>query len=191
MSVTKTIVVPGRQTFRPVPLTNGQCKGDHLHFRGAAREIYKYLRLLAQNHGGFIFASVENITAHTKNWKDQPFTYSTRQCKRILKMFRTLRILGERTTREVHGRIYHGWQFAEHNFWAETQGDICEFKRWLEYEDSFQSFSKQNVTQDVTEDVTQDVTELGKDVTQDVTQPSDIVVAKTVAGKSLQALAVS
>jgi hypothetical protein len=177
--------LPGRSNFQPVVLQSGQCKGDHLHFKGAAREVYKYLKLLAAKHGGFVFPSVDNIAAHTKNWKKEPFTYSPRECKRVLKLFRQFGILGDRTTRVIHGRTYRGWQFAEHVFWAEAQGDICELKRWLEYENSFQQYNRQNVTQDVTQNVTEDVTQPGEDVTQDVTQQSDIMLDNPLTPKVL------
>jgi hypothetical protein len=143
-------VVPGRLTFRPVPLNeDGQCKGEHLHFKGVAREVYSYLKLLAANHGGFVFASVENIAQHTKDWKRKK-QHSERQVKRILKMFREFKVLGPRQTRQLNGRTYQGWPVVEHVFWAENQGHICEFKHWLEYEDSFQQSKQQNVTALVT-----------------------------------------
>ena len=126
----------GRQTFVPLSLKNGSCPGDHLHFRGAAREIYKYLRLLSTRHGGFVFPSIKNIAAHTKNWKKQPSPYSYKQCWRILKLFQKLGILSEYRAVVIRGRTYHGWQFADHHWWAETQGDICEFKYWVEYEEA-------------------------------------------------------
>jgi len=112
------------------------------------------LKLLGANHGGFVFPSVKDITKHTtRKWKNKQ-SYCPRQVKRILKMFQQFGVLGERTTRKIHGRIYHGWQLVDHVFWAETQGHICELKTWLEYEESFQQYKQQNVTQDVPQLVT-------------------------------------
>ena len=127
------------KSFIPLWLEDGKCPNDKRHFKGAAREVYGYLRFLAQRHGGFVFASVPNITKHTKIWADKNGkTFSQRQCERIIRAFRVLGILGARTTRTVHKRQYSGWQFHEHESWAESGGGMCEFKHWEEYESSYQ-----------------------------------------------------
>jgi hypothetical protein len=130
-----TVLSIDSRSFRPVPLKNGRCPNDEWHFKGAAREVYSYLKLLGQNHGGFVFCSVGDIVRHTKRWskKGQPYGEST--VKRILAMFRQLGVIGSYETRKIHGRTYHGWQFGRHEFWAQTYGDFCDFKDW----DSLQS----------------------------------------------------
>jgi hypothetical protein len=135
--------------YVPVSLNNGVCPNAEHHFRGAAREVYSYLKLLAANHGGFVFAGIGNIAEHTKNWKDQPFQYSYRQCKRIIKAFRALGILSERQAVKIKGRTRRGWQFVDHVFWAESYGHYCDFKRWEEYEASYQQHKQHNVPIDV------------------------------------------
>lgn len=121
--------------FRPVTLTHGQCPNDEWHFRGAAREIYSYLKLLAANHGGFVFASVSDIARHTKQWRRGQRQASKSHCERILRIFRVLGILGEYETRVIHGRAYQGRQFnTVHKFWATAHDGICDFKYWKAYE---------------------------------------------------------
>ena len=122
-------------SFKPVWCENGKCPGDKRHFKGAAREVYGYLRLLAQRHGGFVFARVSDITRHTKMWADKNGkSFSKPQCERIMRIFRELGILGEYCTRKIHRRHYSGWQFFEHDLWAESSGGMCDFKRWERYE---------------------------------------------------------
>jgi hypothetical protein len=126
-------------SFKAVWQENGICPGDKRHFKGAAREVYGYVRLLAKRHGGFVFATVPNITKHTKMWADKNGkSFSQAQCERILRAFRELGILGERCTRTIHHRKYSGWQFYEHDVWAESGGGMCEFKRWERYEKKYQ-----------------------------------------------------
>jgi hypothetical protein len=122
------------RSFRPVWLKDGQCPNEEWHFRGAAREVYSYLKLLAQNHGGFVFPSVRDIAENTKNWTRDKEPFSIGQCKRILRIFRELGILGKFETRLIHGRTYRGWQFGRHAFWAKSHGGICDFIHWESYE---------------------------------------------------------
>jgi hypothetical protein len=147
----------GNRSFVPVSLKGGDCPGDKRHFRGAAREVYGYLKLLGARHGGFVFASVKDITKHTKNWKHQKQSYCYRQCKRILATFRALGVLSKRREVKIHGRTYRGWELVIHDWWAETHGDICDFKQWPEYEESFQKDKQQNVPDDVPGNVLEDV----------------------------------
>ena len=161
------------RSFVPVNLQAGTCPNPKRHFRGAAREVYGYLTVLAARHGGFVFPSVRNIAAHTKCWRNKSSKYSERQVKRILRTFKSLGVLGQYETRTIHRRSYRGWQFGEHRLWAETLGDLCEFKYWSEYADSckgkcFQGFREQNVPADVTTDVPADVTKNQQNVPADV-----------------------
>jgi hypothetical protein len=118
--------------FVPVSTTGGVCPSDKRHFRGAAKEVYTYLKLLSKRHGGFVFASGKNIAAHTKKWRKGQKPYSPAQCERIIRTLRALKILGKREKRIIHGRAYSGMQMANHSFWAEMQGDICDFRYWNE-----------------------------------------------------------
>lgn len=122
------------RSFSPVWCKGEQCLNDEYHFHGAAREVYSYLKLLALRHGGFVFASVGDITEHTKRWSKGRVPFSQSHCERILRMFRELGILGDRDTRTIHGRRYSGWQMASHVWWAESHGGICDFKHWGEFE---------------------------------------------------------
>jgi hypothetical protein len=123
--------------FSPVWLQDGKCPGDKRHFHGAAREVYGYLKYHAQRHGGFIFASVPDITKHTKQWADKnQKSFSQRQCERILRAFRDLGILQPGCVRRIHGRKYRGWQFVEHEHWTCESGGLCDFSRWQHYEAS-------------------------------------------------------
>jgi hypothetical protein len=128
------------RAFVPVLMHGGICPSDERHFRGAAREVYGYLKLLAVRHGGFVFPSIRDVAKHTKKWGSDREPFSIRQCKRILRSFRALGILGEYETRTIHGRAYRGWQMAGHRWWAEAHEDVCEFKRWDEYERSHTYF---------------------------------------------------
>ncbi len=122
-------------SFRAVWHENGKCPGDKRHFKGAAREVYGYLRLLAQRLDGFVVASVSDITRHTKKWADKNGKgFSERQCERILRAFEVLGILGKRCERTIRRRKYYGRQFFEHDSWAESLGGMCEFQRWERYE---------------------------------------------------------
>jgi hypothetical protein len=182
--------LPGRRHLTALGLKDGQCPGDHWHFKGAAREVYKYLRLLATRHGGFVFPSVGNIAANTKNWRNQPMTYSYRQCSRIIRMFISIGILSVRKKVKIRGRTYEGWDFLGHRWWAEIQGDICEFKRWVEYEDKYsQRFKEQDVLGNVLEDVLPDVLDTGRDVLGDVLDHSDISALKSLETSQLKMLA--
>lgn len=136
------------RSFVPVTLRAGCCPNDEHHFRGAAREVYSYLKLLAANNGGFVFASIKNISGHTKKWREKSNHYSLSECKKIIRALRGLRVLGKYETRVIRGRAYRGWQFADHVFWSENIGHICEFKFWSEYDESqlqsSQGFTQQN-----------------------------------------------
>lgn len=122
-------------TFKAVWQENGKCPGDKRHFKGAAREVYGYIRLLAQRNGGFVVARVSDITKHTKKWADKNRKgFSERQCERILRAFEVLGILGKRCERTIHRRKYNGRQFYEHDSWTESSGGICEFIFWERYE---------------------------------------------------------
>jgi hypothetical protein len=126
-------------SFKPVWHEGGKCPGDKRHFKGAAREVYGYIRLLAKRNDGFVFAKVPNITEHTKIWASKNGkSFSQPQCERIMRAFRELGILSERCTRTIRHRTYHGWQFYEHDVWAESSGGMCEFKRWERYEKKYQ-----------------------------------------------------
>lgn len=122
-------------SFRPVTLVGGQCPCDEWHFQGIARELYSYLKLLAANHGGFIFASVDDLVRHTKQWRKGQKRASKPQIERLLRIFRALHLLGDYETRQIHGRSYNGWQFNPvHSFWATAHDGVCDFKFWAEYE---------------------------------------------------------
>lgn len=170
----------------PVSMRDGKCPSDEWHFRGATREVYSYLKLLAKRHGGFVFASVRDIAEHTKNWRKGQEQYSQRQCKRILRMFRELGVLGERCTRTIHNRLYHGRQFMGHDWWAESCGDICDFRRWEKYESQHQEFMGHYVTPVVTSCDTEGDTEAGVCVTLCVTGQSDISNDRFVDQTELQ-----
>ncbi len=123
----------------PLWLEDGKCPNDKRHFKRAAREVYGYIRFQAQRHGGFVFASVPNITKHTKVWADKNGkAFSQRECERILRAFRVLGILDARVSRTIHKRKYNGWQFHEHDSWAFSGGGMCEFRHWERYEASYQ-----------------------------------------------------
>lgn len=125
--------------FSAVWHKNGECPCDRYHFHGAAREVYSYLKLLAQRHGGFVFASVGNITEHTKKWNRNRVPFSESHCKRVLRMFRRLGVISDRHVCLIKGRTYNGWQVLTHDRWAESYGGMCEFKEW----DKFESTRKQ------------------------------------------------
>lgn len=119
-----------RGSFRAVFPRTGEAHSDESHFRGAAREVYSYLRLLAKHHGGFVFPTIQNISDHTKDYRHGQKPYSVRQCKRIIRMFQELGILGAYEGRVIRGHKYWGWQMADHDFWAEMVGGICDFRHW-------------------------------------------------------------
>lgn len=121
------------RSFRPVKLVKLECPCAKYHFHGLAQCVYTYMEKLSANHGGFVFASVDDIVRHTKQWSKDEKPGSKRQVERILCIFRALHIIGDRDTRTIHGREYKGWQFAPHAFWAETQGGVCDFRFWPEY----------------------------------------------------------
>jgi hypothetical protein len=151
------------RTVVPVVLKNGCCPNPALHFRGAAREVFKYLQLLAKQHGGFVFPTAETIARSTKNWArgkdpDSKDPLSVRQIRRILKIFRTLRIISERRTVTIRGREFTGFQFVDHAFWAEPLGHLCYVKAWSDNYQEDQEDVVDNVTLLVTPDVTQNVT---------------------------------
>ena len=120
------------RSFKPVRLVKLECPCAKYHFHGLARCVYTYLEKLAANHGGFVFASVDDIVRHTKRWSKET-EGSKSQVERILRILRVLRILGDRETRTIHGREYEGWQFASHSFWATAQDGVCDFRFWAEF----------------------------------------------------------
>lgn len=148
------------RSFLPVWFENGKCPAAKRHFRGCAREVYGYLEKLAQNHGGFVFPTVADIVRHTKKWKtrlgakDSPCArlpdyerYSRAECKRVIRAFRELGILGTSCVRTVHGCKYRGWQFYPHECWTESGGGICELKHWERYSLKSQWFMGNNEPQ--------------------------------------------
>lgn len=122
------------RSFVPVWEKQGACPNPEWHFRGAAREVYSYLKLLADKHGGFVFASVDDITRHTKRWSRLKEPFTKRHCERILRMFRELGVLSKRQTVKIHGRNRPGWQLVPHSFWTVNQGGLCEFVKWEAFE---------------------------------------------------------
>ena len=180
--------VPGRTTFVPVSLKGGQCSGDHLHFRGAAKEVYSYMKLLAaKSKASLVYASLENISSRTKNWKTKnKRKYTVRHCKRIIHMFRELGVLGKYGSREIEGRTRRGWPFVGHAFWAEAQGDLCEFRRWVQYEDSFQGDRQQNVPGNVPAFVLGDVPDIEQNVPLNVPRTGDAIVDKALEREELK-----
>ncbi|MGH9739813.1 MAG: hypothetical protein ACRD4X_14690 [Candidatus Acidiferrales bacterium] len=131
--------------------------------------MYSYLKLLAARHGGFVFASVDDIMRHTKKWSKGREPFSERQGKRILRMFRELHILGKYETRIIHGRKYRGWQFAHHEWWAESHGDFCDFKAWDEYE-SNHSYLQGNCRKNGTDYDTENGTDYDPETIENDTQ---------------------
>jgi hypothetical protein len=185
-------VTAGSRSFSPV-WCKGECPSDEYHFHGAAREIYSYLKVLAERHGGFVFPGISDITRHTKKWNKSRQPFSERQCKRILRMFRELKILGRRETRTIHGRRYKGWQMSKHSFWAELNGGICDFKHWGEFEPKLKACmghkhksNQQNVPDCVTSCVTSCVPQTRDCVTHCVTLSGDISSPKCDVGMELQ-----
>lgn len=124
----------GVNFLRPVWCEDGRCPNDKSHFRGAAREVYTYLKLLAARNDGFVFATVRNITAHTKKWADHGKPFSERHVRRILRTFQKLGILSTYESRMIKARNFFGWELYSHDDWAEIQGGLCEFKRWEPYQ---------------------------------------------------------
>jgi hypothetical protein len=144
------------RTVVPVVLKDGRCPDPALHFRGAAREVFKYLQLLAKQHGGFVFPTAETIARSTKNWARGKDPLSVRQVRRILRIFRALRIISERRTVTIHGREFAGFQIVDHAFWAEQLGHLCYVKAWSDNYQEDQEDVVDNVTLLVTPDVTLD-----------------------------------
>ena len=112
------------------------CPGHHLHFRGCAREVFKYMDMIRrkQNHGGFLFMRVSTIAAHTKDFGHKQRPYSIQQVKRVLRVFQELGILSRYETRMIKRRAVRGWQMAGHDWWAEVSGSTCDFKHWSDLE---------------------------------------------------------
>ena len=117
------------RNYLPVWLVDGRCVNHEYHFRGAAREIFSYLNLLAPKHDGFVFARVQNIVEHTKKWKREHRPFSARHCKRILAEFKQLGILGPHEVRNVKGvGLRAGWQLHPHDAYMLKEGGLCEFR---------------------------------------------------------------
>jgi hypothetical protein len=175
-----------------VPLSldkDRKCPGDHMHFRGAAREIYKYLRLLACNHGGFVFPSLKDVAKHTKKWNKERTPFSERQTKRVIRDFIVLGILEKRSIRTPHGAPYSGWQFREHDSWAESGGGFCELKHWEQLQQGQENKEQNgtpNVPDNVPANVSADVPNIVPNVTPNVTLGEDILLDKTVNAEELQ-----
>jgi hypothetical protein len=165
MTVTNSVI--------PVSLKDGKCPAAHLHFRGAARDVYKYMHYLALKNGGFCYASIPAIARRTKKWSvaGTP-SFHKRHVWRIIKILQDLDILSERQTVVIKGRTREGYQVVDHQFWAEELGDYCDVVGWAEYAEtqkkkkteklpnvetpSNQEDEEGNVTADVTGDVSND-----------------------------------
>jgi hypothetical protein len=158
------------RSFKDIWMKDGKCPSAKQHFRGCAREVYGYLEKLAKHHGGFVFASIENIVQHTTKFKQQraecihgrlvinvrphpvhaddntpcrypePERYSRSEVKRVIRAFRALGILGDSCVRTIHGARYRGWQFYPHENWTEDIGGICGLKYWERYDSKSQWF---------------------------------------------------
>jgi len=192
-------------SFNPVWLENGKCPSAKRHFRGCAREVYGYLEKLAENHGGFVFPTVADIARHTKKWKQQRSkcihdrlvinarphpvhaddntpcrfpdaeTYSLRECKRVMRIFREFGILGKSCVRKIHGRRYQGWQFYPHENWAESGGGLCELKHWERYDLKSQQFMHNDGTANGTQNGTLNGTDFAINGTLNGTEHSAVI----------------
>ena len=151
------------------------------HFRGCAREVYRYMKLLARNHGGFVFASISNIAKHAKKWhtatrfvsqKERPL-YSKREVERVITALIKAGVLEPKTYRTVHRRRRAGWQMRPHSDWTKIVADTCCFRVEILPDLQHQNVAKtrENVTQSVTQDVAktaQDVAKKPQNVAQNV-----------------------
>lgn len=142
------------RSFIPVTLKNGSCPDPAWHFKGCAREVFKYLRFLANLSDGFIFCGIKTIVRNTKNWKKNRRPYEERQVRRVLKAFIALGVLLV-VVQKANGRTRTGWRLADHDAWTEPCGHICEFIAWDLWESHHakcvgnQSFAQQNVRSNV------------------------------------------
>jgi hypothetical protein len=160
---------------------NNACPGHHLHFRGCAREVFKYMDMIRkkQNHGGFLFMRVSTIAANTKDFRNGDRFFSKIQVKRVLRIFQDLGIIGKYETRMIKGRAISGWQMSGHEWWAETNGGICDFKHWTDFEPKQRKCmgNRMDDTRNDTADDTPDDTDLGDNDTANDTSPSIVTVA--------------
>jgi len=56
-----------KELFVNTQVPVGCCSSDTAHFRGAARELYTYIKRLAENNHGFVFATAPDLARHAKN----------------------------------------------------------------------------------------------------------------------------
>jgi len=150
------------------------CPGHHLHFRGCAREVFKYLEDIRKhnNHGGFLFMRVSTIAAHTKDFRNGERPFSKIQVKRILRIFQDLGIIGKYETRIIKGRAISGWQMSGHEWWAETNGGTCDFKHWEDFEPNQRKCmgnKTDDTCNDTADDTADDTDSTDNDTTNDTT----------------------
>lgn len=147
-----------RNDFKQVYLREGkdgqlQPHDEKDHFRGAAREAFGYLDMLAVRtpladnpHAvGFVYSGLPNVAKKTNNfgkqekllrkkggdWERTP--YSVRQVQRMIRAFQELGALSEKITARINGRDYSGWILYKHSRWAKTEGHICDFRHWEKF----------------------------------------------------------
>jgi hypothetical protein len=161
-----------------------------LHFRGCAREVFKYLEMIRKenNHGGFLFMKVATIAARTKDWAKSGRPFSEIQVKRVLRSFQKLGILGKYETRMVKRRAVRGWQMAGHEWWAEVGGGTCDFKHWSDLEPLQRELmgNQQDETDNDTADDTLDDTDSADNDTANDTAGSIVISTKTQMTRDLQ-----
>jgi hypothetical protein len=88
--------------------------------------------------------------------------------------------------KKARSRLYHGRQFASHDWWAESHGNICDFKRWEQYESQHLEFMGHRVTPSDTRCDTDCDTENEVGVTAGVTPSGDISERNELAREELQ-----
>jgi hypothetical protein len=134
------------------------CPGEHLHFSGCTKEVFKYMRFVAdQDPDGICFATQKGIRAKIYKWDNgnkQRFGHSS--IERAIKMLRDMKVIERATVITPLGVERSGYRPLHHSTWSIQAGNYCEVANVATYRTNLKGYHG-NTTNN--EDTNEDINE--------------------------------
>lgn len=125
------------ELFTFVELKDGECKSDIAHFHGAARELFGILCFYARkNKRLVVFAKVPALTRAMKKRFGKDASFSEKECRRLLRIFEVLGIVGPWRLHRIGNRQQMGRELIPHDEWgqANVADGVCDFRWWAQFQ---------------------------------------------------------